>query len=298
MKRFILLSFFLAWGVGHGEPDYPLQFNTQWERQDFGGMEKTLKDWQKSRPHDVEWLVAQGSYFYSKAQKTAPLLSEPEAVETPVVWCPTPAPQRDPPLRNPAYFDRPLMSQAVTCWKKALLSSPWRLDLYFKLARLFQDLGDFQSQYDTLANGLQYVDKNHRNLKWVDPKFLPFSRTIPPLVQEPIASYLGQDRPEARDQAHRLIRLAVTFYPDEPYFYNSLAAYYSTKEDWPRTMKYLLIACNKDPRDSFFVFNIGNTLAGMGKTREARIFYRKVVKMNQYPDCVEVAKSFLGNKDH
>ncbi len=293
MKRLVLFLFFAVFGLCHGGSDYPSQFNTQFDRQDFAGMEKTLGDWHQSDSGDVEWLIAAGDYYYLKAQDKAPALSRPPALQTPVVWFQAPVAPSDPPLSNPAYFDRPLMSQAVTCWQKALFSCPWRLDLYFKLSRLFQDSGDFQAQYDTLANGLQYMDKNRRNLKWVDPKFLPLSTAIPPRLREPIAFYLGQDQAEARDKAHRLIRLAITFYPDDPYFYNSLASYYSTKEDWPHTMKYLLIASGKDPRESLYLFNIGNALAGMGKKREARIFYRQVVKRNQYPDCVEVAENFL-----
>lgn len=292
MKRLVSLLFFSTLGFCHGGPDYSSQFNAQFDRQDFTGMEKTLQDWHQSNTGDVEWLVASGDYDYLKARDKAPALTASEQ-QTPVVWFQTPVAQTDPPAPNPDYFNRPLMSQAVTCWQKALFLCPWRLDLYFKLSRLFQDAGDFQAQYDTLANGLQYMDKNRRNLKWVDPKLLPLSATIPPRLHEPIAFYLGQGQPEARDKAHRLIRLAITFYPNDAYFYNSLAAYYSTKEDWPHTMKYLLIASGKDPRESLYVFNIGNALAGMGKKREAGIFYRQVVKRNQYPDCVEVAKNFL-----
>src|SRR5579883_1148146 len=104
MSRWIMFLFLTTFGVCLGEPEYPLRFNAQLSLQDFPGMENTLKDWRKSRPNDPEWLVAQGSYFYSKSQKNAPLLPAPGAVETPVVWCPTPAPPTDLPARNPAYF--------------------------------------------------------------------------------------------------------------------------------------------------------------------------------------------------
>ena len=293
MKRRFLLLFFLPFGLCRGGTDYSSQFNAQFDRQDFAGMEKTLRDWRQSDPRDMEWLVAAGDYDYLKAQDKAPLLSEPSVQETPVVWVQAQAAPAGPPSKNPVYFNRPMMSQAVTCWRKALFSCPWRLDLCFKLARLFQDLDDFQSQYDTLADGFQYLDKNRRSLKWVDPKFLPLSTAIPPRLEETIRFYLGQDQPEAWDKAHRLIRLGVTFYPNDPYFYNSLAAYYSAKGDWPHTMKYLLIASDKNPKESLFIFNIGNALAGMGKKREARIYYRQVVKKNQYPGCVEIAEDFL-----
>lgn len=294
MRWPILFLFLLIFGPCLGEPDYPFQFGAQFSRQDFSGMEKTIKDWRKARPNDVEGLVAQGNYFYSLAQKDAPVFPKPGEVETSVVWC-SPAAPADPPARNPAYFKPALISQAVTCWRAAIASHPQRLDLSFDLARLYQDTGDFDAQYDVLIRALQYADKNPKGLKWKGGHDLPLplSQFIPPLLQQSIIYYLNQGLSEAWAKAHRLIRLAVTFFPNDPYFYNSLAAYYSTQGDWPRTMKYLLIACDKKPQESLFIFNIGNALVGMGKPREAKIYYRKVVRMNQNPEYVEAAKTHL-----
>jgi tetratricopeptide (TPR) repeat protein len=275
---------------------YSEQFNAQLENNDFGAMEKTLRDWRQAAPGDDEWLVAAGNYFSLKAENKAPLLSRQEAAETPVVWCPPPAPGNDPPPKDPAYFDRALVAQAVTCWRAAIDSRPWRLDISFDLARLYQDQGDFDAQYGILIRALQYADKNRKKLKWTGDQELPQPRShfIPSLIQEVISFYVAGGGPDNWDRVHRLCRLALTYYPNNPSAYNALAAYYSTREDWPHTMKYLLVACQKDPRDSLFLFNIGNTLARMGKGREARIYYRKVVRMNQYPDCVEVAGGYLG----
>lgn len=298
MKRRSLLLLFAACGVCLGQPDYSLQFNSQLSQRDFAGMEKTLADWRKSRLDDADWFSARGNYFYLLAQKDAPVLSKPGIADKPVVWCPTPAITADPPARDPAYFKSSLVSQAVTCWQAAIASHPQRLDLPFDLARLYQETGNFDAQYDVLANALQYSDKNRRNLQWKGNQDLPQPVTllIPPLLQSSISFYLGQGRPESWAKAHRLIRLAVTFFPNDPFFYNSLAAYYSTQGDWPRTMKYLLIASDKAPQESLFIFNIGNALVGMGKPREAKIYYRKVVKMDQNPEYVETAKTHLNFK--
>lgn len=274
---------------------YPDQFDAQFQKNDFSAMEKTLQDWKQSDPNDAEWFVAAGNYFSMKAESKAPLLSKPAAAETPVVWCPPPAPGADPPPKDPAYFDRALVAQAVTCWRAAIGSRPWRLDITFDLARLYQDQDDFNAEYDVLIHGLQYADKNKKKLKWAGDQDLPRLRShfFPPLIQEIISFYVAGGGPDNWDRVHRLCRLALTYFPNDPPAYNALAAYYSTKEDWPHTMKYLLVAFQKAPRDSLYLFNIGNTLARIGKRREARIYYRKVVRMNQYPDCVEAARGYL-----
>src|SRR5690242_10496609 len=152
MKCLVPFLFCSALGLCYGEPDYSLQFCAQLARQDFSGMERTLKDWRKSQPTDVDWFAAQGNYFYLLAQKGAPVLSQPAIVETPVVWCPTAEPPTDPPGKNPSYFNRPLVSRAVTCWQTAIASHPQRLDFSLNLAQLYQEMGNFDAQYDVLAN--------------------------------------------------------------------------------------------------------------------------------------------------
>ncbi len=259
-------------------------------------MEKTLQDWRQKDPRDAEWFVAAGNYDYAKAQEGAPPLAHPPPTETPVVWCPAPSPGSDPPNLDPAYFDRPLMAQAVTCWKAAIAAFPDRLDLPFKLARLYQDCGDFEAQYDLLARTLLYADKNRKALKWADGQGLPQSLPllIPPLLEEAIAYYLGQGGAANAQRAHQLTRLNLTFFPSDPYAYNALAAFYSTRQDWPRTLKYLLIASQKAPKEGLFYFNIGNILRAIGKKREARIFYRKALGLGKDEPWVETAGKLLG----
>jgi tetratricopeptide (TPR) repeat protein len=276
---------------------FPEQFNAQFEKNDFGAMEKTLKDWKGYAPDDVEWWVASGKYFSAMAQSKVPPLSKAPAAETAVVWCLPPTLGDDPPPRNPAYFDQKLLAQAVTCWQSAIASCPWRLDIPFALARLYQDRGDFDSQYGVLIRALQYGDKNKKKLEWGEDSDLPTPRShfLGPKVEDFIVHYLNRGGTDDTERAHRLCRVGLTYFPSYAAFYNSLAACYANNEDWPHAFKYLMIASQKDPHESLFVFNMGNLLAKIGKKREARIYYRKVVRMNQYPDCVEIARGFLGN---
>ncbi len=256
-------------------------------------MEKDLKDWRQNDPHDAEWFVAAGNFYYAKAREGAPLLSQ--SGQAGVVWCPPPATAPDPPAPNPAYFDRPLMTQAVTCWQAAIAAFPNRLNLPFKLAGLYQDCGDFEMQYSLLARALLYADKHRKTLEWEDGGDLPkpFPRLVPPLLEDAITYYLGGGGATNAERAHRLTRLDLTFFPNDPYAYNALAAYYSTREDWPRTLKYLLIAIQKAPKEGLFYFNIGNTLAAIGKEREARIFYRKAVRLGRNEPWAETARGHL-----
>jgi tetratricopeptide (TPR) repeat protein len=292
-KSVIPFLFFHA--CAFGAPDYREQFYEQLSQRDDSGMEKTLKDWKGASPDDVEIGVASGNYYYNKSERSGKsdlFQSEPREKIVEVYHA---ALGPEVPPRRLIGWDRALMVQAVNYWKQALEQCPWRLDLYFKLAQLYQDTGDFESQYSILAKGLLYADKNRKNLKWIDNEDLPENRKefIPKCIQTYAGYYLGQGQPEGDEKALRLEKLTITFYPGYGYAYNAMAACYSYRPDWERTLKYLLIAQQKAPHNSLILGNIGNLLSKIDKKREAGIFYKKVVRLNNDAEMVETAKKRL-----
>ncbi|HTC20929.1 MAG TPA: tetratricopeptide repeat protein [bacterium] len=229
--------------------DYREQFNGQLGQEDFPGMEKTLSDWKLSTPDDLEWLVACGNYHYQKG------LTGAGSQET---------------------------LQAYPYWRQALQSNPWRLDIDFDLARLYQSLDQFENQYNFLAQTLLFADKGWRHLQWAGNAKLPkrSSRLIPETLQVYIEHYFGQNTQEGDEKALRLARLSATFYPHRSQTYHAMATYYSRRKDWPHTLEYLLRANHVNPKDSRVLQEIGDTLVELGKKKEARIFYQKAVDLN------------------
>jgi len=241
------------------------RFEAQYLQKDFPGMEKTLAEWTRSDPSDIELWVAFGNFYDQKA-----------------------AFHSDPNLR----------AQAETCWKRAQELDPWRLDVDFALAQHYQESGEFEKQYGLLARTLQSTDKGWRNLRWVNGQKLPkrSSRIIPEYLQNYISYYFGQDTDEGNEKAHRLIRLSVTYYPSHPRFNEALLTYYTRTKDWPHALKYLLVANQKDPRDSLVLIAIAETLANMGKKKEADIYYQRVLTLDNNGRSVEWARRRLGLK--
>ncbi len=176
---------------------------------------------------------------------------------------------------------------------------PPRLDLRFDLARLYQDLGDFEAQYAILSQAVQYADKNRKKLEWADGEDLPerSSELIPEVLQECAVHYFDRKDPEDDEKALRLMRLSITYFPNHPYAYNSIAIYFFNKKDWPRTLKYFLIANQKDPRDGLVLGNIACLLGEMGKKEDAKIYWRKVLDLDNDPELMAQAKQQLAELD-
>jgi tetratricopeptide (TPR) repeat protein len=244
--------------------DYLERFNGQLKQQDFPGMEKTLADWKLSTPGDLEWLVASGNYHYQKGLTGA---------------------------------DNQETLQAYPYWRQALQSNPWRLDVDFDLARLYQALGQFENQYNFLAETLLFADKGWPHLQWAGNAKLPkrSSRLIPETLQAYIDHYFGQNTQGGDEKALRLARLSATFYPHRSQTYHAMATYYSRRKDWPHTLEYLLRANRINPKDRRVLNEMGDTLAALGKKKEAGIFYQKAIDLKHPKQIAEKAGEKRGD---
>ena len=274
---------------------YPEQFYVQWENRDRSGMEKTLAGWKESGPKEEGRLAAEGYYFSVLIPRKAPGLSLDSGMENTDGLDPVLLSIEAPPP-DPSRFDGLLMSKAVSCWKAALQNDPWRLDVRLSLARLYQDQDDFESQYGLLARTLQISDKGWRNLEWLEGGRLPqrSSRLIPAAMQVFITRCFDRNTEEGDQEARRLARLTLTFYPRQAQAYRSLSVFFVRRQDWPRAVKYLLIANQRAPEDSPILCSIGDILDRLGKKREAGIYYRRVIALHNDGASMERARKQLG----
>jgi len=277
-----------------GASDYKARFEVPWQKRDFPAMAQVLREWRTARPKDLELLVAYGDYFYSKGgQELEPLEG---SLTVGGILLKKKPPRSLSGLVSPAVpRNLELLRQAGPCWKAALRSHPWRLDISLNLAFLYQALGDFEAQYAILADALQYADKHRSRLKWEREEGLPLaSKTLlPEILQDFAGRYLLRERSSETEQAFRLARLNETFYPDYLETYNVMAAYFHFKKDGPFTLRCLLMAYEKNPKDSVILLNIANVLLGLRKKEPAVIFFRKVVELDNDRECVSRARKKL-----
>lgn len=189
--------------------------------------------------------------------------------------------------------------KAAAFWEKALALHPWRLDLRLELARLHWDLGDFEAQYSYLAQALKYAEKNRRKLAWEKGAELPeeasflFARAF----QDYAVGFFNRKKNVPKDMALRLSKLYATFYPENPWPYQTMGIHYFQEGNLETALKYFLLANQKDPTNSPVLGDLAGVLEGMGKEQEARIYYRKIVELNNDLAWVEKAKQKLGKKE-
>lgn len=173
----------------------------------------------------------------------------------------------------------------AAAWKTLLNEDPWRLDARFQLQQAYQEQGDFEAQYALWADTLKRTDNDWRFWKWEEGRKLPkrSSQLIPPKLQGVVEFYLGKKEAEADDQALRLAKLSVTFYPAHPEFERDRALCYSRRGDHPHALQCLLKLLEKHPQDRKTLKAIGDVLEQAGKQKEARIYYEKAEERAERP---------------
>lgn len=196
---------------------------------------------------------------------------------------------------TPAISEAASSAHSISDWQSALQASPERLDYYFHLARLYQKENRFDLEYQVWVDACKAADRHWRSLRWIDGEKLPHrsSRLIPEALQDSILHYFQKGNDQNDEHALRLAKLSYTFYPRHPAAYNSIAAYFALEGDWEHSLKYLLMASQQAPKDSLVLNNIGFVLAQMGKKKEARIYYQRVVRLNNDEENTRVAQERL-----
>jgi tetratricopeptide (TPR) repeat protein len=196
-----------------------------------------------------------------------------------------------PPLQP---YNRKALLSAEKAWNQALQSQPDRLDLALELSEVERSLGRFESQYALLAQALQKNDQNPESWRWIPGEEMPGSpqSLLSNSLLESEAFYLNQGLGQSA-KVSRLARLAMTFNSQDPLPYNALAVNFQFQGNAPSALKYLLLAFKRDSDNCLVLGNIGRLLESLGKKREARIYFNRVVSLNKDPDETVEAKKYL-----
>ncbi len=195
---------------------------------------------------------------------------------------------------NPIEISETSLLASEKDWSRDLQTQPDRLDLILSLAKADQALGWFETQYALLAQTLQKIDQKEANFQWSPGQELPDSpaHLLSTALLESEAFYFNQG-PDQTEKASRLARLAMTYNEQDPYAYNALAVCHQIQGNSQHTLKYLLIALSRDPQNCMVLGNIGRLLSSLGKKKEARIYFKRVISLNREPDETKEVKAYL-----
>jgi Flp pilus assembly protein TadD len=83
----------------------------------------------------------------------------------------------------------------------------------------------------------------------------------------------------------------IKAFPDHPYAYNNLAALSRVQKDDAGSLRYLLLALSKDPKDALVLMNVGDAYARAGDEAKAREHYEKALKFGDKETKADAKKA-------
>lgn len=290
VKIYLFLFILSLSFAAHADQDLKKRFFEYLDKDNMENAEKLLKNW-KDKDKDPEYYVCGFNYFFrSASREVVPVEKKSKGSMISV---------KDPKtgktigyLDSKMNIDPAIIAQGISIIQKGIKLFPYRMDMRFGLAYVYQEIGDFNSQYKALEDTLIYAKNSPAQLKWSDDDPLPETDKgfLPQNIHNYALYYYKLETDKDDESFLKLARLLIKYYPGNVLGYNDMAAYYSIKKDWKKTLEYLLKAHKKDRQDLYVIFNIAETYVKLEQKDKAKEFFNRVIRISPGSEEAEQAK--------
>jgi tetratricopeptide (TPR) repeat protein len=285
----VVALLFMSIGLA-AEQDYAARFKELREQKADAQIEPLLNEWREKRPNDPDAWITSANYYFNQRQ----------------VMISTKKPQKgdfsltDKKTGKQAgsiSFEQQSKSvkRAADLLQQATTKFPDRLDIWCGLAFVYQESGDFDSEFSTLQRMVSYARDHMAQLRWLNGENLPepADHFIPAKLHSYGMYYEKKENPEDDKRFLKIATFAAEQFPDHPYAFNDVALYYSIAGDNAKTRAWLEKAHKTDPKDMLVLMNLGQICSKLGDNRAARRWYQEVLKVDPEGEYAQQAKDAL-----
>lgn len=275
---FIALLLFPARAAEHG--DFPMELKSKQAGSNSKEVQEFIAKAYEANKSNPAYFVAAANYYWNTSLQ--PNLSTKPAGPGDYVLADPKTGKAVGSISTSGQVDSALQQKAIALLAEAHSRFPYRLDIGMGLAYLQRELKEQSKCCSTLLEILKYAPKNTAKLEWKDASPLPepAAEYIPRLMQGYTSSFFKLDTKEGDELCRKLCTRLTQVYPESPYAYNMLAALSDAHGDKKATIKYLLIAHQKAPRDALVLFNLATTCRASGDNASALKYFEQVVSLN------------------
>jgi tetratricopeptide (TPR) repeat protein len=246
---------------------------------DDAQVDQAMTAWTAAEPQNPEAYVKAANHYFNKARRELIQMS------------PKPPEKGDFSLKDsesgkivgsigPVVSLNPAVaSHATDILREATRKFPERLDIWFGLAYIHNELHNFDALYSTFEEAFKYCTGHPTELKWKNGQPLPKdpANFMPEHAQRYIKDYFSRETPEDKERAFRLAKLVAESYPNHPYPLNVIGIYFANKKEWTQAISNLEKAHELDPRDALIMMNLGMIHLDLHENDKARAYYEKVI---------------------
>jgi tetratricopeptide (TPR) repeat protein len=285
----VVALLFMSIGLA-AEQDYAARFKELREQKADAQIEPLLNEWREKRPNDPDAWITSANYYFNQRQVVIST-KKPQKGDFSLTDKKTEKQAGSISFES----DEAATKRAADLLQKATTKFPDRLDIWCGLAFVYQESGDFDSEFLTLQRMVSYAREHLAQLRWLNGENLPepADHFIPGKLHSYGMYYEKKENPEDDKRFLKIATFAAEQFPDHPYAFNDVALYYSIAGDNAKTREWLEKANRIDPKDTLVLMNLGQICSKLGDNRSARKWYQEVLKVDPEGEYALQAKDAL-----
>ena len=258
------------------EQDYAARFKELRERKADAQIEPLLNEWREKRPNDPDAWITSANYYFNQRQV---MISRKKSQKGDFSLTDKTGKQAG---SISFESDEAATKRAADLLQQATTKFPDRLDIWCGLAFVYQESGDFDSEFSTLQRMVSYARDHLAQLRWLNGENLPepADHFIPGKLHSYGMYYEKKENPEDDKRFLKIATFAAEQFPGHPYAFNDVALYYSIAGDNAKTREWLEKANRINPKDTLVLMNLGQICSKLGDNRDARKWYQEVLKVD------------------
>ncbi len=259
MKRFIW-AFFLFVIFAVTEPLYGQNFRQEFkalfDRRDFNGQERVLRQWESASPDDPELFVSYFNYFFLKSRnETISLTREPAAN-------PSVAVKKDGDDKVVAYlgsnitYTKSDIDTGLVYIERGIAKNPDRLDMRFGKTYVLGQIRDFARFTEEILKTIERANSNKNKWLWAEGK--PVERPKEMMlssIQDYVVQLFNADDKDV-NFIKPIAESVLRYYPDHIESMSNLAVFHMFNKEYDPALVWLLKAEAIAPSDHVIVGNI------------------------------------------
>ena len=227
-----------------------------------------LQEWEKENPKDPDLMTGWFNYYLNRKAEEKSMVGY---------------------MKNGQYgmyskivYDENDLKTAISYLDKALKTNPYRMDIYFGKINSLLSAEKYSDGSKAIIDFLKVYEKNKTDWYWsYNQKFSDNNWNVENTVLGALQDYCQLfDFYVDRDSVKSALDQILKVFRKNVVFLNYLSYYYSSAEEYEKSIEVLLSAYKIDPDDYIIIGNLASDYEKMENYKEAEKWYTIMSKIN------------------
>jgi tetratricopeptide (TPR) repeat protein len=292
-RRFLLVLLLLLTVPLIAGENYSAEFQKLYQAKDYPSALNLTHQWERAEPDNPQAPIQEANCYFAQGYRETVEFSQKTPTNGDFVLTNTQTKAKWV-MGDKGQYDPAVCQKGIDILEQAAAKFPYRLDIWFGLAYMHNQLNQFPAMLDVLTRASAYASTHPEGLQMGNKAIPePVNKFMPETMHQYCVQFSRSGNPDGLEKMFKVSRIMVQYFPRHSYGYDNLGGYYGSKKDWKDAKKYYETACQLAPDDPLEWMNLGTAYKDMGDKPNARKCYQKMITLNNNPDAVRDGKRLL-----